>query len=231
MRLYNLGVDYSLESSIRYRINHKEDLVYQSKPTHKFFDLHDNKYAGSKGLQRWMLEQNLDLAIDIFNKRNEIYDAKSNKSLKEQIEEAWDDIHITEENLIELEEKNKNIRNAVISLKEFPNYKELTNGYFKAKNVSEKEAKNYKKIHYKEYLEYDRIIKNLKPFMKKDVNGKNIYPKENDLENLLRDTENDYNDLYEKYNSQKNEIANLQRLYNLDKESQKYNDWNKDKSK
>src|SRR5699024_10468794 len=78
MRTKTLGFNY-LESSIKYRISHKEYVPIKRNIIDKqWIDRNDKKFKNNKGLQRWASKQNINYLNEISNK---LY--KENISLEE----------------------------------------------------------------------------------------------------------------------------------------------------
>lgn len=187
MRTKTLGFNY-LESSIKYRINHKEYVPLKKNIIDKqWIDRTDKKFKNNKGLQRWASKQNI-------NYLNEI----SNKLYKENITlEELDMLEFKQASLVDIfEKKLMEVDDNIFKLEKmkdcFSIYRNSYNLITEYKKSSDKNA--YKKAHYSEFKAYDMAKKDINN-LKKNYSILNSFELEDFINSLKNDRDNLYRDL------------------------------------
>ncbi|RYK14689.1 relaxase/mobilization nuclease domain-containing protein [Enterococcus faecium] len=187
MRTKTLGFNY-LESSIKYRISHKEYVPIKRNIIDKqWIDRNDKKFKNNKGLQRWASKQNINYLNEISNK---LY--KENISLEElgmlEFKQA-SLVDIFEKKLLEVDDnifKLEKMKNC------FSVYRNSYNLISEYKKSSDKSA--YKKSHYSEFKAYDMAKKDIN-YLKKNHSILNDFELESFINSLKEDRDNLYKDL------------------------------------
>lgn len=196
-----LGMNY-LESSIKYRIDHKDYIPIKPKIINReWIDKTQEKFKENKGLRKWATIQNINYLNDI---NSLLY--KENISL-----EQYQAVEMKQKNLVDSFERSLNkIDDEIFKLEKMSNsFQVYRRSYsmmveYKKLNAQEKDA--FKKENYTKFKRYDQAKKDLN-ILKKVYNIDN----EDSLRTKILDLKEERDLLYSSLNMNKPEL-------NIDKE-------------
>lgn len=208
MRTKTLGMNY-LESSIKYRIEHKDyqplkvDIVNK-----KWIDKSQEKFKNNKGLERWATVQNINYLNEI---NAHLYKNKMTlKELDEIKSSAESFIDNFNKQLLKIDDEIYTLEKMAGSFKEYKDSYEIMYSYKSAEN--EEERSKIKRENNHIFRRYDIVKRNIKIL-------KNMYniSDEAELQRKLSTLKNDRNLLYGSLNVKNENILDLERQKNRER--------------
>ena len=195
-----LGIDYN-EQSLKYRILHKE-FEMERPPRFTFLiDKSQSNFQGKEngGLQYWATMQNINTLANLANDLQSIQLSKDEilkkvTDLKSQIDNNGKDIDRLDNEIFELS-------NLLEAQEIYKNSFPLINGLKQSKNKAE-----YKRTHYAEFKEYDRV----KALINKHKNEDGKLPNINSINDKIEVLKVERSVLYLDYQNLKTEFSQLQ---------------------
>lgn len=196
-RTKSLGINY-LENSIKYRIENKDFSPYKTNFLQKeWFDKTDEKFINSIGLRKWATKKNIEYLSELSNR---IYNDKDflSKSDDERINlyqfHFSKDVEKLDNTIVDIEQKKEC----------FATYRDSHSFILEYKNAENKSE--FKKKHYKEFLQYDLAKKNIY-ILKEKYN----ITDEKELEKKLASLNKERNELYSMLNKNKKRNLDMER--------------------
>lgn len=196
-RTKSLGINY-LENSIKYRIENKDFSPYKTNFLQKeWFDKTDEKFINSIGLRKWATKKNIEYLSELSNR---IYNDKDflSKSDDERLNlyqfHFSKDVEKLDNTIVDIEQKKEC----------FVTYRDSHSFILEYKNAENKSE--FKKKHYKEFLQYDLAKKNIY-ILKEKYNITN----EKELEKKLASLNKERNELYSMLNKNKKRNLDMER--------------------
>ena len=196
-RTKSLGINY-LENSIKYRIENKEFVPYKKNFLEKeWFDKSSEKFINNIGLRKWATKKNIEYLSELSNK---IYTDKNFLSKTDE-----EKLNFYQSHFIKDVEKLDNTIVDIEQKKEcFATYRDSHSFILEYKNAENKSE--FKKKHYKEFLQYDLAKKNIY-ILKEKYN----ITDEKELEKKLASLNKERNELYSMLNKNKKRNLDIER--------------------
>jgi hypothetical protein len=199
-RAKSLGIDYN-EESLKYRIYHKEFEMERPVRYKSLIDKSETKFQGKEngGLRNWATKQNIDTFAKLANQLHSLQLSKDEilakvADLKSRMDSNGKDIE-------KLDNKISDLSNLVEAQEIYKQSFSLINGLKQSENKAE-----YKRTHYAEFKEYDRV----KTLLNKHKNSDGKLPTIASINATIEELKIERSVHYLDYQNLKSELSQLQ---------------------